>query len=581
MSETSLLQRMKERKLVQWALAYLCGAWVLVEATNLVVEQFSWPQTVGQVVTILAFFGFFVVLVIAWYHGEKDRQWVSGPELLIIVLLLLISGGVLSMLGSGEDSPEQPDELASLAMEDERPAVAVLPCANMSADPADEYLASSLHDEILLKLQRISSLLSIGRTSVLQYAEDPPATNVIATDLGVGFVGECSVQKYGSQIRLIFQLLDGRTGGQVWADDYDRELTAGNLFDIQSDIAQQIASAMRVVLDPEDQTRIAARPTENTEAHSFYMRGRFFWNKRTEEGFRQAIEYFEQALEEDPSYALAYAGIADSYNFLGWQDLLPSEEVYPLARSAAERALMVDETLSEAHASLAYVKLLYDWDWPSAEEGFRRALELNPDYAEARQWYAEYLAYMGRHDESIAEANRAKMLDPLSLGINHNLGLILYEARHFDLAIEEYQNVLQMDPDFVITHAYLGLAYAEKGMFDDALDEIQKAIDLTEGQSGLYLSTLGFIYASMGKVDEAGETLEELLELSKHRYVAPVSIAIIYGNIGQTDRAFEWMEEGYGVRDDYLMGLRVDPRFDSLRSDTRFPELLLRMGLEE
>jgi TolB-like protein/Tfp pilus assembly protein PilF len=572
---------MKERKLVQWALAYLCGAWVLVEATNLVVEQFSWPQTVGQVVTILAFFGFFVVLVIAWYHGEKDRQWVSGPELLIIVLLLLISGGVLSMLGSGEDSPEQPDELASLAMEDERPAVAVLPCANMSADPADEYLASSLHDEILLKLQRISSLLSIGRTSVLQYAEDPPATNVIATDLGVGFVGECSVQKYGSQIRLIFQLLDGRTGGQVWADDYDRELTAGNLFDIQSDIAQQIASAMRVVLDPEDQTRIAARPTENTEAHSFYMRGRFFWNKRTEEGFRQAIEYFEQALEEDPSYALAYAGIADSYNFLGWQDLLPSEEVYPLARSAAERALMVDETLSEAHASLAYVKLLYDWDWPSAEEGFRRALELNPDYAEARQWYAEYLAYMGRHDESIAEANRAKMLDPLSLGINHNLGLILYEARHFDLAIEEYQNVLQMDPDFVITHAYLGLAYAEKGMFDDALDEIQKAIDLTEGQSGLYLSTLGFIYASMGKVDEAGETLEELLELSKHRYVAPVSIAIIYGNIGQTDRAFEWMEEGYGVRDDYLMGLRVDPRFDSLRSDTRFPELLLRMGLEE
>jgi tetratricopeptide (TPR) repeat protein len=286
-------------------------------------------------------------------------------------------------------------------------------------------------------------------------------------------------------------------------------------------------------------------------------------------------------LEEDPSYALAYAGIADSYNFLGWQDLLPSEEVYPLARSAAERALMVDETLSEAHASLAYVKLLYDWDWPSAEEGFRRALELNPDYAEARQWYAEYLAYMGRHDESIAEANRAKMLDPLSLGINHNLGLILYEARHFDLAIEEYQNVLQMDPDFVITHAYLGLAYAEKGMFDDALDEIQKAIDLTEGQSGLYLSTLGFIYASMGKVDEAGETLEELLELSKHRYVAPVSIAIIYGNIGQTDRAFEWMEEGYGVRDDYLMGLRVDPRFDSLRSDTRFPELLLRMGLEE
>jgi TolB-like protein/Tfp pilus assembly protein PilF len=577
MPSPSLLQRLKERKLVQWALAYLAGAWVLYEVVDTVGDRWSLPNVFFQGLAVALAIGFFVALVIAWYHGEKGRQRVSGPELLMVAALLVVAGVVLSFLGGSQGTGTMP----SVREGDARPGIAVLPCENISPDPEDAYYAEGFHEEILLKLQKISSLRSVGRASVVWYEENPVPPTRMAEELGVGYVGECSVRKDEDRIRITFLLLDGGTGGQLWAEYYDRDLTAGNLFEIQSDIAQQVAHAMEAILDPEDEARIAARPTESTEAFNLYLRGRFSWNKRTEEGFLQAIEYFEQALEEDPTYALAYVGIADSYNFLGWQDLRPSDDVYPLAKAAAERALMIDGGLSEAHASLAYVKLLYDWDWSGAEQGFRRALELNPDNAEARQWYAEYLAYMGRHDESVAEARRARMLDPLSLGINHNLGLVLYEARQYDLAISEYQRLLRVDPDFVIAHNYLGLALAGKGMYDAALAEVRMALDLTEGPNALYLAALGFVYASVGRTDEAEGVLEQLLELSTHRYVAPVSIAIIYGTLGQLDRAFEWMEKGYEVRDDFMMVLKVSPRLDSLRSDPRFQSLLRRVGLAD
>ena len=293
------------------------------------------------------------------------------------------------------------------------------------------------------------------------------------------------------------------------------------------------------------------------------------------------IEYFDQAIDEDPAYSLAYAGIADCNNLLGWHDLLPSKEVYPKAKDAAEKALMMDETLSEAHASLAYVKLLYDWDWLAAEKEFKRALELNPNYAIAHQWYSEYLAYMGRHDESIAEAKRAQELDPLSLSINHNLGSVFYAARQYDLAIEKYQKTLQMDPNFIITYNYLGLAYAGKKMYNDAIANVQKAIDLSERQSPLFIGTLGIIYSFMGKRDETEKVLEELLELSKQRYIAPFSIASIYGGMGQKDQAFEWIEKGYKVRDDWMVMLKVAPRLDSLRSDPHFQDLLERMNFPD
>ena len=580
MPSPSLLQRLKERKLVQWALAYLAGAFVVFQLLDAVAEPLGLSTTLQRGVLALVGIAFFITLVLAWYHGEKGRQRVSGPELLMVAALLVVAGVALSRLGPEEETASEAEAGAFRPGDDARPAIAVLPCENFSPDPDDAYFANGIHEEILLRLSRLSALRSIGRESVEWYRDHPRPMREMAVALGVGFVGECSVRMDAERnlIRLTFQLIDGENGSQLWAENYDQDLTAAGVFDIQSDVARQVAQAVGAVLTPGDRVQLRARPTENTEAFRLYLRGRFFWNKSTGEGFRRAIEYFQQALGEDPSYALAYAGIADSYNSLGWHDVLPPDEAHPMARAAAERALTIDEGLSEAYASLARVRQQYDWDWPAAERAYRRALELNPSYAEARQWYAEYLAYMGRHDESIEQAARAKQLDPLSLGINHNLGLVLYLARRYDQAIEEYQNLLELDPGFAIAHNFLGLAYAGKEMYDAALAELGKAIELSGMQDPLYIGTLGLIYAMMGKRDEAEGVLAHLLELSRSRYVAPVNLAIIYGALGQRDEAFERMEVAYEVRDDFMMVLKVSPRLDSLRSDPRFETWMRRMG---
>jgi tetratricopeptide (TPR) repeat protein len=374
-------------------------------------------------------------------------------------------------------------------------------------------------------------------------------------------------------------VIQAESDNHLWAEEFKGKWE--DIFTIRAEIAVRIAEELKTALSPEEIRKIKKNPTENPEAYNLYLKGRFFWNKRTAEGFQTGIEYFHQAIEKDPAYSLAYAGIADCYNLLGWHDLFSPDEVHPKAKAAAEKALMMDETLSEAHASLAYVKMLYDWDWQVAGQEFKRALELNPNYAEAHQWYSEYLAYMGRLDESIAEAELAQELDPLSLSISHNLGLIFYEAHQFDLAIEKYLKTIEMDPGFIVTYNYLGLAYAGKKMYNEAITNVQKAIDLTEEQSPLYIGTLGFIYASMGNKNEAEKILEHLVELSQQRYIAPVSLAIICGTLGQKDQAFEWMEKGYEVRDDFMMVLKVEPRLDSLRSDPRYQNMMERMKLSD
>ncbi len=580
MSEPSLFQRLKERKFVQWAVAYLAGAFVVFQLLDALAEPLGLSNTIQRAVLALVGIGFFITLVLAFYHGEKGRQRVSGPELLMVAALLVVAGVALSTLRPEEEAAPEAEAGRLPAGYDARPAIAVLPCENFSPDPDDAYFASGIHEEILLKLSKLSALRSIGRESVEWYRDHPRPMREMAVDLGVGFVGECSVRidAERSLIRLTFQLIDGESGSQLWGKNYDQDLTAGGYYDIQSEVARQVVQAVGATLSPDDQVQLRTRPTENTESFRYYLLGRFFWNKSTEEGFRRAIGYFQQALEEDPSYALAYAGIADSYNSLGWHDVLPPDEAHPMATAAAERALTIDEGLSEAYASLARVYQQYNWDWPAAERAYRRALELNPDYGEARQWYAEYLAYMGRHDESIEQAIWAKRLDPLSLGIGHNLGLVLYIARQYDRAIEEYQNLLQLDPEFPIARNFLGLAYAGKGMYDAALAELEKGIELSGGQDPLYIGTLGLIYAMMGKRDEAEEVLAHLLEFSRNRYVAPVNLAMIHGALGQKDEAFEWIEKAYEVRDDFMMVLKVSPRLDSLRSDPRFQTWLHRMG---
>jgi tetratricopeptide (TPR) repeat protein len=338
---------------------------------------------------------------------------------------------------------------------------------------------------------------------------------------------------------------------------------------------------LKVKLLGEEKVALVKRYTDDLEAYNSYLKGRYFWYKRTKEGILKGLEYFHQAIEKDPTYALAYAGIADCYNMLGFFDYLFPKEAFPKAKSAAEKALEIDGTLAEAHSSLAEVKTYYDYDWLGAEREFQRAIELNPSYSTAYQWYAEYIALMGRHDESIIMGKRALELDPLSPIAATNLAGFFWLARQYDEAIERYQKVLEMEPDFMVAHLFLGLAYAEKGLYNEALVEFQKGIELSGGDDSPFSGWLGRVYCWTGKKKQAKIILESVIESSKKRYISPLGIALIYLGLGQNEQAFEWLEKAYEEKDHWMAALKVYPMFDSVRSDPRFKALLKKMGFEK
>jgi tetratricopeptide (TPR) repeat protein len=322
---------------------------------------------------------------------------------------------------------------------------------------------------------------------------------------------------------------------------------------------------------------LTKRYTENSEAYQAYLKGRYYWNKRTEEAFTKGIEYFRQAIEHDPSYALAYAGLGDSYNLLGASEIFPPKEAFPKAKTAAMRALEIDNTLAEAHTSLAYVKFRFDWDWSSAEREFKRAIELNPAYPTAYHWYAFYLAEMGRLDEARTAIRKAQELDPLSLMINNSVGSVFLWTRQYDQAIDQLRKTLEIDPNFAFAHRNLGHAYMKKGMFKEAIAEMQKALALFKGSTE-YLGWLGNTYAVSGRRGEALKILDELKQLSQRKYVSPADFARVYIGLGDKDQAFTWLERAYEERSSFLTDLKVAPMFDSLRSDPRFQDLLRRMN---
>jgi len=577
MPSPSLLQRLKERKLVQWAVAYLAGAWVFYEVTATVGGHWNLPDVFFRGLFVILGIGFLVTLILAWYHGEKGRQRVSGPELMMVAALLVVAGVALSTLGGSEEAAFE----SPLREGDERPGLAVLPCANRSADPADEYLALSLHDEILLKLQRISSLFSIGRTSVRQFAENPPATEVIVSDLGVGFVGECSVQKYGNQIRLIFQLLDGRTGGQIWGENFDRVLTSENLFDIQSEIAQQVAHAIGALLTPEEKARIESKPTESLQAYDLFLLGRSYFDRLNEAGFERAIELFEQSIAIDPGFARAYAGIADSYAALtmGWGR--PPVEVFPRVRDAAENALRLDPTSPEAHTSLGTVRLLYDWKVDEAEAAFRKAIELDPNYATARHWLAICSMSRAQHEEALEEIRRALALDPLSPQINLNVGYILYIAGDYQGAVDHFQNALQTSPNHPLLYAFRGVAQAQLGNLAEAIADLERGVELARDDTLVPLPYLGYVYGLAGREADARRVLQQLHDLDREQFVNPDYFSIVHLGLGELDQAMAWLYRAQEARTDWAVFFLVDPVAYPLHSDPRFVELVRNNGLGE
>jgi eukaryotic-like serine/threonine-protein kinase len=455
-------------------------------------------------------------------------------------------------------------------------AVAVLPLEDLSGDPKQEYFADGMTEALIAELAQISALRVISRTSITQYKGVRKPLPEIARDLSVDAVVEGSVLRAGGQIRITAQLIHALTDTHLWAANYIRDLR--DVLTLQSEVASAIAKEIHAKLTPREQIRLKREQTIDPDAFQAYLEGHHYLGKRTEQGMKMAIQFFEQAIEKVPNYALAYTGLADSYSILSDHGHLSPKHAFPKAKEAALKALEIDESLAEAHTSLAYVRWAYDWDWREAEREFERAVELNPNYATAHQDYAEYLTAMGRHEESIARMNRALELSPLSVVLNAVLGWILYFTRKYEKAIKQCQKALALDPNFARGRIYLGRAYLQNEMFDSAITEFQHGSSLSGGSSPTYMAELGHAYAVVGEERKARKALEELEDLLKQRYVSPYDVALVHVGLGEPDEAITWLQKACNERSFYLVLANVEPRLDRLRTDPSFAELLRRMN---
>jgi serine/threonine protein kinase/TolB-like protein/Tfp pilus assembly protein PilF len=457
-------------------------------------------------------------------------------------------------------------------------SIAVLPFINQSGDPNAEYLSDGLTESIINSLTQLPNLRVIARSSVFRYKGRDTDPLVIGKELGVRAVLVGRIMQHGDGLTISTELVDVRDNKQVWGEQYDRK--AADLMSLQRDIAGQIANNLRLKISGEEHNRMMKHYTEDPEAYQLYLKGRFYWNKRTEENYQKAIDYFRQAIEKDPNYALAYTGLADSYSFLSSQGIRSPHDVFPLAKQAATKAIEIDNSLSEAHTSLAYVKLYYDWDWAGAEQEYKNAIELNPNYATPHHGYAYLLISSGRTEAAFAEIRKAEEIDPLSLTINTDFGEFYYFARRNDEAIAQLKKAIDMDAGFVRAHFLLGRALVQKGRCDEAIAEFQKARRLEENAVE-WIGALTQGYASCGRKAEAEKTMAELVELSKQHYVSPHWFAAVEAELGNKDEAFKWLDQAFERRFGPLIYIKVNPIWDPLRSDPRFAEYVRRVGLPQ
>jgi TolB-like protein/DNA-binding winged helix-turn-helix (wHTH) protein/Tfp pilus assembly protein PilF len=453
----------------------------------------------------------------------------------------------------------------------------VLPLENVSGDQQQDYFADGMTDELTANLAKIRSLRVISRSTAMAYKNTRKPLSEIARELHVDAVVEGSVFREGSRVRITAELVQASTDHHLWADTYESQL--GDVLSLQNRVSSAIVNEIRINLSPEDKVRLAKNPSVSPAAHEDYLKGRYYWNRRSREGFTKAIGYFEDATRKDPQYALAYAGLADCYGIIGatiYGDL-PVADAAPKAKAAAIRALEIDPTLAEAETSLATAKFNYDWDWAGAAQGFQRAIQLDPRYATAYQRYSLYSIAMGRFDDSLEQIRKARDLDPLSTNINWSLGWRLYLARQYDGSIAQLRDTLEMDPSYEWAHLILGQAYEQKGEFNLALAELRKATELSHN-SPLMLSALAYAEALSGNLDEAQKLLAQLMARSKEQYVSPFHIAIVYVALGKKDLAMNWLDKAFVDRSNGLVFLKVEPELDPLRSEPRFIALQQKLN---
>jgi len=490
---------------------------------------------------------------------------------LTVFATLVVSGLIFfySRSSSSSNGPAPVVEIRTLA---------VLPFKSIGTASEDEYLQLGIVDAVIARLSNVKKITVRPTSAVLKYSASDQDPIAAGRELAVDAVLNGSVQKAGDRIRVVVQLVNVREGSALWGETFDEKLS--DMFTVQDRISEHVADALTLSLSKAERERLTRPETSSPEAYQLYLKGRSYWNKRTQETAKRAIDYFQQAIDLDPNYALAYAGIADSYIILGVYSGLPAKEAFTKAKAMAEKALQLDASLAEAHTALAYVKFRYEWDWSAAEAEYRRAIELNPNYATAHQWFALNLAAVGRLDESISQMRRAEELDPLSLIINSNTEWVLYLARRNDDAIAHCRKTLVIDPSFFATHKYLGLLYMQKRMYEQAIAEYEKARDLSVDDPHI-IALIGHSYALAGKLDRARAALKELKELAKRKYVQPYSIAVVYAGLGEKDQALAWLERAYDDRSSYVVYLKVEPIFDSLHSEPRFVDLIRRVGLPQ
>ncbi len=457
------------------------------------------------------------------------------------------------------------------------PSVAVLPFSNMSNDTEQQYFCDGMAEDIINDLAHLEDLQVVARTSSFAFQDKNLDIREIGKKLGVHSIVEGSVRKAGNRLRITAQLINVANGYHLWSERYDRELE--DVFAIQEEISNSIVNALKIELTGEGDSPVVKRSTNNLEAYDLYLKGRYFWNTRQSGGMEKAKHHFEKAVEIDPTYALAYAGLADYYNIMGFYAYSSPKESLPKAKQAALKALEIDDTLAEAHSALAFAKWIFDWDMESAEREFKRAIELNPNYSTAHMWYSNFLVTSGRSEECFTEIEKALTLDPLSHTIQACSGSMFYFAGQYDRAISQCTNTLDMDPNFTLARHILTLTYEQQLKYAEAIEEgvkIRKDFDSPQA-----IASLGYAYARSSKIDEATQLLNELINLSQKKYVSSYHVAAIYTGLNKKEQALVWLEKAVEERSTSLVILKVDPMFDSLHADPRFKEILRKIGLEK
>jgi len=492
-----------------------------------------------------------------------------------------VQTAIASRLSSTDSQRERTSSVHGAALRPQRVAkiidsLAVLPFVNSSGDPEREYLSDGITGSLINILATVPKLRVMAQSTVLRYKGREIDPQAIGRELNVRAVLTGRMMQSGGSLRIGTELVDVATGSQLWGAQYDRK--PGDIFVVQDEISHEISGKLRLQLTRAEKKRLTKRHTENAEAYQLYLKGRHHWNRWTEEGFYKAIEYFQQAVEKDPSYALAYTGLADSYVLLGWNSYLAPKDAFPKGTAAAMRALQLDPDLAEAHTPLAALLWLHDWRWEDARTEFERSLELGPTYPTANHWYAEYLMTMERRGEAIARIKNSQGLDPLSLIINVAVGWELYFARRYDEAIEQLRRTVELDPNYPVTYWILGLLLRKMSHYELAIGEGEKAVKLASG-SPLMRAALAHTFGTAGRTKEALQILDDLTNLAKQKYVAPYFFAGIHIGLGDNDRAIEYLERSYEEHSHWLIYLHMDPSMDGLRDNPRFQDLLRRVGL--